>query len=429
MKPGRRGADLAAQRVVLHGGQVFDGTGSDPYRADVVVSGGQIAAVGTGLDADLGVDVTGRTILPGLFDCHVHITSSGVDVMRRLNQPFSYEFFAATAHLRDTLATGVTTIRDAGGADAGLREALADGLVEGPRMLISISMIGQTGGHGDGWLVSGCDVPVFQPHPGRPSGLADGPDAVRGVVRRVLRAGADVIKVCASGGVLSPADDPLHAQFSRAELEMAVAEAASAGRHVLAHAQGPAGIKNALLAGVRSIEHGIYLDDEAIDLMLNSGAWLVPTLVAPLAVMEAAEAGAQLAPAVVEKAREVAEVHAASVRRAAAAGVRIAMGTDSGVGPHGQNLRELELMAGCGMSAAAVLHAATGSAAELCGLQDIAGQIREGLVADLVVISGDPRPLADLSSRIAQVWQGGRPVTPVITVPRGATEQEPARAS
>jgi imidazolonepropionase-like amidohydrolase len=419
---------MTAQRVVLHGGQVFDGTGAEPYRADIVVSGRRIAAVGTGLDADLSVDVTGGTILPGLFDCHVHITSSGVDVMRRLNQPFSYEFFAATAHLRETLATGVTTIRDAGGADAGLRQALADGLVAGPRMLISISIIGQTGGHSDGWLVSGCDVPMFQPHPGRPSGLADGPDEVRGVVRQVLRAGADVIKVCASGGVLSPADDPRHAQFSRAELEMAVAEATAAGRHVLAHAQGPAGIKNALLAGARSIEHGIYLDDEAIELMLNSGAWLVPTLVAPLAVIEAAEAGAQLAPAVVQKAREVAEVHSQSVRRAAAAGVRIAMGTDSGVGPHGQNLRELELMAACGMSPAAVLYAATGSAAELCGLDDVVGQIREGLVADLVVVNGDPGQLADLSSRITQIWQGGRRVAHDIPVQRRAAEQEPAHA-
>jgi imidazolonepropionase-like amidohydrolase len=209
---------------------------------------------------------------------------------------------------------------------------------------------------------------------------------------------------------------------------MAVAEAAAAGGHVLAHAQGPAGIKNALLAGARSIEHGIYLDDEAIELMLNSGAWLVPTLVAPLAVIEAAEAGAQLAPAVVQKAREVAEVHSESVRRAAAAGVRIAMGTDSGVGPHGQNLRELELMAACGMSPAAVLHAATGSAAELCGLHGVVGQIRDGLVADLVVVEGDPGQLAGLSSRITQIWQGGRRLGPDIPVQRRAAEQEPAHA-
>jgi imidazolonepropionase-like amidohydrolase len=165
-----------------------------------------------------------------------------------------------------------------------------------------------------------------------------------------------------------------------------------------------------LAAGVRSIEHGIYLDDETIEMMLATGAWLVPTLIAPVAVVEAAEAGAQLAPRVVEKARAVMATHAVAVRRAAAAGVRIAMGTDSGVGPHGTNLRELELMAGCGMSPAAVLHAATGSAAELCGLQDIVGTIRPGLIADLLVVDGNPYELGGLRERIMQIWQSGQRV-------------------
>jgi imidazolonepropionase-like amidohydrolase len=398
----------AARRILLHGGQVFDGTGAPPAPADVVVCGAQIVDVGTGLDGDVGVDVTGHTVLPGMFDCHVHLTSSGVDVMQRLAQPFSYQFYRAAEHLRATLAAGVTTVRDAGGADAGIRQAVADGLIPGPRMLIAVNLIGQTGGHTDGWLESGYDVPHGLPHPGRPAGLADGPDEMRRVVRQMLRAGADVIKVCATGGVLSPGDDPRHAQFTRAELEVAVAEAAAMGKCVLAHAQGPAGIKNALLAGVRSIEHGIYLDDEAIELMLDSGAWLVPTLVAPIAVIEAAEAGAGMAAAVLDKAREVARVHTDSVRRAAAAGVRIAMGTDSGVGPHGQNLRELELMAGCGMSPAQVLHAATGSAAALCQLTDVTGRVAPGLAADLVTVAGDPFEFNDLPERITAVWQAGK---------------------
>jgi imidazolonepropionase-like amidohydrolase len=397
-------------RTVLRGGAVFDGTGSDPRRADVLIDGDHIAAVGTGLDGDLEIDVSGRTVLPGFFDCHVHLTVTGIDVLRRISQPFSYEFFAATRHMRDTLAAGVTTVRDAGGADAGLRQAQADGLIAGPRVLISVNIIGQTGGHSDGWLPSGLEIPLCLPHPGRPSGIADGPDEMRRVVRRMLRAGADVIKVCATGGVLSPGDDPRHAQLDQRELETAVAEAGAVGRPVLAHAQGTAGIKNALAAGVRSIEHGIYLDDETIEMMLATGAWLVPTLIAPVAVVEAAEAGAQLAPRVVEKARAVMATHAVAVRRAAAAGVRIAMGTDSGVGPHGTNLRELELMAGCGMSPAAVLHAATGSAAELCGLQDIVGTIRPGLIADLLVVDGNPYELGGLRERIMQIWQSGQRV-------------------
>jgi len=416
----------SGERILLHGGRVFDGTGSDPADADVVIADGLIVDVGIGLDGDKGVDISGRTILPGLFDCHVHVTSAGVDVMRRLNTPFSYEYFLAAKHLRATLATGVTTIRDAGGADAGLQQAVRDGLIAGPRMLISVSIIGQTGGHSDGWLQSGYDIPISIAHPGRPSGLADGPDEMRRVVRQVIRAGADVIKVCATGGVLSVGDDPRHAQFSRSELEIAVAEATAAGRGVMAHAQGAAGIKNALLAGVRSIEHGVYLDDEAIELMLQSGTWLVPTLIAPLSVIRAAELGATIAPSVVEKAVEVASVHAESVRRAAKAGVRIAMGTDSGVGPHGQNLEELALMHGCGMSPSEVLHAATGSAADLCGLTEVTGRIRPGLAADLVVVDDLPYELNDLGDRIAQVWQAGRLVDRAQSgIARDGAEVEP----
>ena len=405
----------AATRTLLRGGRVFDGTGADPAAADVVIAEGHIVGVGAGLDGDLAVDVSGQTILPGLFDCHVHITSPGVDELNRLHTPFSYQFYAAGRHLRATLATGVTTVRDLGGADAGIREAVADGTIAGPRLLIAVNLIGQTGGHTDGWLRSGYEAPKFVAHPGRPDGVADGPDEVRRVVRQMLRAGADVIKVCATGGVLSPADDPRHAQFSCGELEVAVSEAAAAGTCVAAHAQGSTGIKNALLAGVRSIEHGIYLDDEAIQLMLDSGAWLVPTLVAPVAVIEAAEAGAGMAASVLDKAREVAAAHTDSFRRAVEAGVRIAMGTDSGVGPHGQNLRELELMAGCGMSPQAVLNATTASAAKLCGLGEVTGRIAPGLNADLVVVAGEPYQFTDLGKRITQIWQAGRRVDRNVT--------------
>jgi imidazolonepropionase-like amidohydrolase len=419
--PGSQGT---ARRTVLQGGTVFDGTGSAPAPADVVIAEGRILDVGPGLDGDDSVDVSGRTILPGFFDCHVHVTSAGVDVMRRINQPFSYEFFQAAHHLKATLDAGVTTVRDAGGADAGLRQAVRDGLIEGPRTLISVSIIGQTGGHSDGLLRSGYDLPLSRSHPGRPSGLADGPDEMRRVVRQVIRAGADMIKVCSTGGVLSPDDDPRHAQLGRDELTVAVAEAEAAGLYVMSHAQGPVGIKNALLAGARSIEHGIYLDDQAIELMLECGAWLVPTLSAPLAVVEAAAAGVQLAPSVLRKAVEVASAHQDSLRRAAQAGVRIAMGTDSGVGPHGDNLRELGLMAGCGMSPADVLYAATAGAAELCGLSDVTGRVVPGLAADLVVVDGDPLELTGIAGRVAQVWQGGRPVTRADRTPSATIQSE-----
>ena len=402
------GRPRVTSRVLLHGGQVFDGTGAPAQRADVVIADGRIVDVGLGLDGDVGVDITGSTLLPGFFDCHVHVTASGVDVMDRLSRPFSYQFYAAANNLEATLATGVTTVRDAGGADLGIQQAVADGLVPGPRLLLAVNIIGQTGGHTDGWFPSGFDVPLSLPHPGRPDAVADGVDELRKVVRSLLRAGADVIKICTTGGVLSPRDDPTHTQFSPAEIEVVVAEAAAAGRVVMAHAQGAAGIKNAVRAGVRSIEHGIYLDEEAIDLMLANKTWLVPTLVAPRAVVAAAAAGARLPAAVVAKAQAVIEVHVESVRAAIGAGVEVAMGTDSGVGPHGSNLDELPLMQDCGMTPAQALASATSSAARLCGLQDVTGRVAPGLMADLVVVEGDACELPGLRERIRQVWQGGR---------------------
>src|SRR3712207_5475090 len=281
---------------------------------------------------------------------------SGVDLLRHLQTPFSYPFYEAVHNLRRTLAQGITHVREAGGADLGVAEAVRSGLIAGPRMQIAISMLSQTGGHGDGWHVCGAEVPLMGPHPGRPATVVDGADEMRRAIRELLRAGADVIKVATSGGVLSARDDPRHPHFRPAELEVLVEEAAAAEVAVMAHAQGAEGIKAAVRAGIRSIEHGIYLDDEAIDLMLEHGTWLVPTLAAPRAVLTAVAGGASLPTAVIEKARTVQAVHDASVARAVEAGVKVAMGTDSGVGPHGDNLSELALMAGCGMTTAQVWH-------------------------------------------------------------------------
>jgi imidazolonepropionase-like amidohydrolase len=397
-------------RTVLRGGRVFDGTGSDPARADVAVEDGRIVGLGTGLDGDDEVDVTGRTILPGLFDCHTHVCLSNVDLWGHAQQPFSREFYVAEENLWKTLAIGITSVRDAGGADLGIKEAVADGTIAGPRLQISIIMLSQTGGHGDDWYPSGNVIDLFAAHPGRPSGIVDGVDHVRRKVRELHRMGADVIKVATSGGVLSPRDDPRHAHFRPAELEAIVEEATAAGMFVMAHAQGADGIKNAVRAGIRSIDHGIYLDDEAIELMLQKGTWFVPTLVAPQGVLDAVDAGINLPSAVVDKARMVIDIHRTAFRHAVEAGVRIAMGTDSGVTPHGRNLRELELMAAGGMAPGAVLEATTRSAAQLLGVDDEIGTIAEGKVADLVVVAGDPYDFADLAARVEQVWQGGRRV-------------------
>lgn len=397
-------------RTVLSGGRVFDGTGSAIADADVAISDGTIVDVGIGLDGDEQVDVSGLTLLPGLFDTHVHVMVSGIDLLRRLNRPFSYQFFQAAQNLSATLDCGITTIRDAGGADLGVQRAVEDGLLDGPRMQIAISALSQTGGHGDGWLPSGITTFLMSPHPGRPPGLADGPEEVRKRVREIIRSGANVIKVHTSGGVLSPRDSPKHAQFRPDELAALMAEATAAGLPVMAHAQATDGIKNALRAGVRSIEHGIYLDDEAIDLMLSKGAWLVPTLVAPHAVVKAVSEGSQLPEGVVEKAKEVIDAHASAFARAVAAGVKIAMGTDTGVGPHGTNLDELPLMAAGGLTPEQVFQATTSSAADLLQIGDDSGTIMPGKRADMVILAGDPFDLSKVKANIRAVYSAGRRV-------------------
>jgi imidazolonepropionase-like amidohydrolase len=395
-------------RVVFTGGQVLDGTGAEVTAADVVVEDGRIVDIGPGLDGEESVDVSGRTILPGLFDCHTHVVVSSIDTMRLLQTPFSYRFFQAAQNLEATLRIGITTVRDAGGADLGVKQAVEDGLVPGPRMHISLSMLSQTGGHGDGWMPYGGTVrALLTHHPGVPETIVDGTDEMRHKVRELIRMGADVIKVATSGGVLSPRDKPTHAHFRLEELEVLVEEANAAGIFVMAHAQAAPGIKNAIRAGIRSIDHGIYLDDEAIQLMLDRGTWLVPTLVAPRGVIDAADAGASIPEASVAKAREVVETHAASFAKAVAAGVKVAMGTDSGVTPHGQNLRELALMVEGGMTPMQAIEATTRSAAELMGLEDDLGTLEPGKRADLVLVDGDPLDVGTLADRVVQVYKDG----------------------
>ncbi|HEX3299234.1 MAG TPA: amidohydrolase family protein [Actinomycetota bacterium] len=392
-------------RTLFHGGTVFDGTMAPIAEADVVIEDGRIVDVGSGLDGDEQVDCSGRTVLPGLFDTHTHVMFSTLDWVEELVTPFSFKFYDAMRNLEATLATGITTVRDAAGADAGVKKAVEDGVIAGPRMRISVSMLSQTGGHADGWLRSGIDLDVAWP--GAPSGRVDGPDAVRRKVREMIRAGADVIKVATSGGVLSPTDDPRHPHFRPDELEEMVAEATAAGIFVMAHAQGAEGIKNAVRAGIRSIEHGIYLDDEGIALMLERGTWLVPTLVAPLGVLDAVDAGASLPASTVEKAKAVIDIHQENVRRAIGAGVKVAMGTDSGVAPHGSNLRELDRLVRCGMSPQQALVATTSSAADLMGLGDELGTLAPGKRADLVLLDGDALEAATLRERVRRVWKDG----------------------
>jgi len=403
--------------TLLRNGTLIDGRGGAPIPdAAVLIEGERIRAAGRLADIPqpegeiATIDLAGGAILPGLIDTHVHLVFEGFDLVAMMNTPFSMRFYKVMERMKRTLVAGITTVRDASGADLGMKRAMEQGLISGPRLQISITGLSCTGGHGDDWTVSGSN-PAVPPYPGQPDGLCDGIDEVRRKVREVLRAGADVIKVSTTGGVLSPTDHPTHTQFSPEELDVIVREASYRGKRVMAHAQGTPGIKNALRAGIHSIEHGIYLDDECIEIMLRQGTFLVPTLLAPVMVLEAGTESGKMPEYGVRKAREVIGIHHASAAKAYRAGVKIAMGTDSGVGAHGQNLRELGLLCEIGMSPMEALVATTKTAAECLGWEDQLGTLELGKLADVVVARTDP--LADIRSleskeNIALVLQGGR---------------------
>ena len=407
--------------TLIRNGTLIDGTGAAPVpngavllHDDRIAAAGRLDALPRPAGALVEIDAQGGTILPGLIDAHVHMTMQNEGMIKHATTPFSLNFYLAVRYLRRTLDAGITTVRDAGGADLGLKRALEMGLVEGPRMQISITPLSITGGHLDFWLPSGQTLGLFTPHPGLPSGICDGVDEVRRKVREVLRAGAEVIKVCSTGGVLSPTDHPEFTQFTPEELGVMVQEGAyRRGVKVMAHAQGAEGIKNAIRAGIHSIEHGIYLDDEAIELMLARGTFLVPTLLAPQAVIEQAEQTGTISEWALRKSKEVLQAHRDSIRRAHTAGVKIAMGTDAGVMPHGTNLRELGLMCEhAGMSPMEAIVATTRTAAECLGWQDRVGTLEAGKLADVTVTSVDP--LANIRAltpeSIGAVIQNGRVV-------------------
>ncbi len=395
-------------RTVMTGGRVFDGTGSPPAEADVVIEDGRFLDVGPGLDGDESIDCSGKTLLPGLFDCHIHLAlrHEDLDELAVTHRPFSYAFYATPENLRTTLALGITTVRDASGADLGLKRAVEEGLLAGPRMQISVSMLSMTGGHADAWLPSGATSSWGIEYPGMPSGVCDGVDESRRKVREVVRAGADVIKIASSGGFLSPGDDPNHPTFSQEEIDAIVSTAADLGRPVMSHAHGAEGIKRAVRAGVRSIEHGTFLDEEAAGMMADRSVWLVPTLTAGDTTEEMAS-DPRIPEPVREKLRGLGRPELDAFHLAVDAGVKIALGTDCPVAPHGTNLRELVLMSQNGCTPAQALVAGTSSAAELMGLEDELGTIAPGKRADVVVVDGDAYDLEKLPERIEQVWKDG----------------------
>jgi len=393
-------ASLAgAETLLLHcGALIADTREPATQNATVIVRDGRIVQIIDGFVEPEGdarvIDLRSRFVMPGLIDCHTHITGQ-MDAqarLRGLQESDADAALRAAAHARRTLHAGFTTIRNVGSdgdAAFALRDAVARGDVPGPRILAAGRSITPTGGHGDG--THGFREDLF-PIPGAFDGVADGPDACRRAVRAQVKRGADLIKLTATGGVLSVTDAGTGQQFFDDELEAIVDTAHSLGRKVAAHAHGADGLNAALRAGVDSIEHGSFLDDESITLFRETGAYLVPTVLAGETVTNIAESpNNYFAPPVREKALAVGPAMLGSLGRAYEQGVKIAFGTDSGVSPHGQNARELELMVEAGMPNDAVLTSATVNAADLCGLLDDIGTIEPGKVADIIALDADPR--------------------------------------
>jgi imidazolonepropionase-like amidohydrolase len=394
-------ADVSTRPVVLKAARLFDGK-SDRLTTPgyVVVRGAWIEAVGAAVKVPENaqiIDLGDSTLLPGFMDAHTHVTEDPITgdydkaEIEGMRRTVAERAIRATEHARTTLMAGFTTVRNLGASDfidVGLRNAIRDAKVPGPRMLVSTYAIGATGGHCDG--SAGFHFGLFGPETGITQGVANGPDAVRAAVRFNIKYGADVIKTCATGGVLSPTDDVDTPQLTQAELDALVDEAHSLRRKAAAHAHGATGIKRAIRAGIDSIEHGTFADDEALAMMKERGTYFIPTMMAAQGLKEAFAAGRPIPPAIAAKAKLAIAAMDTTVRRAIESGVHVGLGTDAAVYPHGRNAEEFHLLVDHGMKPVDALKAGTSVDAELFGVSDRVGTLAAGKLADVVAVPGNP---------------------------------------
>jgi len=400
--------------LTLRNAQVMDRAGSFAPGCDVTVRDGLIETVtpAAAVTAGESLDLTGLWLMPGIVDCHAHLACFEEDTLRYLTMTTSRWALECAGSAARLLDQGVTFVRDPCGADAGVRDGIHAGLVPGPTTQVAVSALSQTGGHGDGHLPgAGLEVSngfLMHEYPGRPPYLADGVVDVRRAVRLIARAGADWIKICTTGGLLSPGHDhPDVPEFGADEIEAIVREATRAGKPVMSHAYGGSGLTDAVIAGVRSIEHGARLTEEQAALMARRGTFLVPTLSVLHELVRLRDAGAVSA-AVAAKVAEVEPLIGEAVRIARAAGVPIALGTD--LTEQRGNLAEIAYLHRAGLTPEEALLAATANGAELCGQAEVRGRLEPGLVADAIVLAADPSdPDVFLESRnVVGVIQGGR---------------------
>lgn len=416
------GAQEAAQEApkvtVLRAARLFDGT-SDKLVSDavVVIEGDTIRAVGSGIAIPAGaevIDLGDSTLLPGLIDAHVHLSGESGndwagDFVADLRRTVAERAIRATVFARRTLEAGFTTVRNVGaedGVDIGLRNAVNSGMAIGPRIQAAGYALGARGGHCD---VTGFPAGTFGEETGTRQGIASGADGFRDAVRYQVKYGADVIKVCGTGGVLSPGDEVDTPQITQDEMDAIVEEAHRLRKRVAVHAHGSGGAKVAARAGADSVEHGSFLDDATLRLMKEQGTYLVPTLLAGEYV-SGRVVPRHYPPEIAAKAKAAVEARTAAFKRALAIGVKVAFGTDSGVSPHGVNAKEFKLLVDHGMSPAAALRSATSAAADLLGLSARIGALRVGKAADIVAVPGNPLQDITAMERVRFVMYEGRVV-------------------
>src|SRR6516225_4789118 len=405
-------AAAAEPATVLRAARLYDGK-SDTVVAPgvVVVSEGRIIAAGARVDVPAGaqvIELGDATLLPGLIDAHTHLSFESSldwrqDQLDALKKPIPEQALRATEYTRRTLLAGFTTVRDVGSSDlidVSLRNAINAGKILGPRMLVAVNAIGSRGGHCD---PTGGFRPELLKEPGPEQGVASGPDEIRAAVRFDAKHGADVIKTCATGGVLSEADKVDSPQLTQAELDALVDEAHALGRKTAAHAHGAEGAKRAIRAGIDSIEHGSFLDDEALEMMRKKGTYFVPT---PLPCIMERLREAKAPANILEKAATADSRAQETLKRAIARGARIAFGSDAAVCPHGTQLNQFAVFVRAGMKPLAAIRTATSVDASLIGVPD-RGTLEAGKLADVVAVPGDPSRDITVMEKLFFVMKGG----------------------